>query len=145
MTSNLTRPSFVAPQTTSIHSTSSNRNTTPSYMAGTFPSEVWADVLFYAAGPGGEREGMTDKERAQLRDTRLVVIQVCRGWKVSWISFYLGSSVWKRLSRLAAGSDGKAILQGREGSVPSSSLAREARTWFPSHRKVQIFSRSAPK
>lgn len=60
-------------------------------MAGTFPSEVWADVLFYAAGPGGEREGMTDKERAQLRDVRLAVIQVCRGWKVSWISFCLDS------------------------------------------------------
>ena len=52
-------------------------------MGNTFPSEVWADVLYYAAGPGAEREGMADRERRELRDTRLAVVSVCRGWKVS--------------------------------------------------------------
>lgn len=78
-------PSFVPSQRTARPSSLGPRSSSSRprvEMALAFPSEVWADVLSFAAGLGEEPERMTTHERAQLRETRLAVVQVCRGWKV---------------------------------------------------------------
>lgn len=109
------------PLNSSILLTTPSSRIEPS-MTATFPSEVWADVLFYAAGPGAEREGMNDGERADLRDTRLAVVGVCRGWKVSRFSRDSVEAWW---SGLMDGTSAICLtLQSREGLEKGGRVGR---------------------